>query len=769
MQALTMIDRALTLASLGLRVLPLFEIRADGSCGCGQSTCDNAGKHPRLTRWQERASTDAHTVRQWWKRAPDSGIGIATGKASGVWVLDIDPRHDGDESLAELEDTHGELETVVVHTGGGGRHLYFSCTNGDDVRNRTGVAPGIDVRGEGGYVVAVGSPHISGRSYEADTENSGPPAGAPGWLAQLVSSSDTGFKSGDRSGAVADRAIDENRNDVLMRLGAGMRAKGWSSEAILAALSHENKAHCVPPLSGAEVAKVAASVAKYSQGPAGGAEGVKAHAFQLAGEWVKERAMPVILHLDERALALQLIAQLAEGSGGIVPVYSEGEVYGYDEDSGTWRVVREETMHRLVSEYSGQPTLSHHNKKGEPVTKPLKVSWRLCCGVVSLTRTALSKPRFFTEARVMGFTAINGFVALDAESKTAKLIDHHHGQRSRYAVGITYSEGSSYIDGELFTQYIHSIFAGDGCEEEKRQLLQDYCGAMLVPGLVCKLQRCLTLVGEGANGKSVLIDLLRQVFPAHVVGRVPMQMLGNEYYTAALSGKAVNLVGDAPDGDVARSEIFKSVVCGEGVLARHPGGKPFELQCQAAHLFACNELPGASDMSRGYWRRFMVLEFNRTFEQGEEGTIVGLSDLIADKELQHVVAWMIEGALRLWARGDYEIPPSSAAAHSAWRHEADSCSQWVVGKTQPVLLTPTGGMDELVAAYWSVSGDLYKDYSDWCMDTGHRRVSVTKFGRRLRQLKVGKYRNGTFSYYALKLLAFGDKPFDWESHARRQS
>ncbi len=84
------------------------------------------GKIPVLKEWPTLATTDHEIIRTWWTQRPTANVGIATGKGSGLWVLDIDPANGGDESLRKLEAQYGELpRTIEVITGGGGRHCYF--------------------------------------------------------------------------------------------------------------------------------------------------------------------------------------------------------------------------------------------------------------------------------------------------------------------------------------------------------------------------------------------------------------------------------------------------------------------------------------------------------------------------------------------------------------------------------------------------------------------------------------------------------------------
>lgn len=161
------------------------------------------GKLPLIPKDQggrgfEDATTDRDIIRQWWSRFPQANIGIATGRRAGFWVLDIDApgvtpsgkeKQDGAASLTELERINGRLPpTVAQRTPTGGHHRFFRI-NGVEIRNRASKAgPGIDTRGEGGYVVAPPSVHPNGHPYEwmdgagLDTEL----ADAPAWLVDLL-------------------------------------------------------------------------------------------------------------------------------------------------------------------------------------------------------------------------------------------------------------------------------------------------------------------------------------------------------------------------------------------------------------------------------------------------------------------------------------------------------------------------------------------------------------------------------------------------------
>jgi hypothetical protein len=104
-------------------------------------------------------------LRRWWSRWPEANVGVVTGWVSALVVLDVDPRHGGDRRLAQLERTRGPLPgTVTSRTGGGGRHLFFAHPT-HLVASRP-LAPGLDLKAQGGLVVIPPSRHASGRRYQ---------------------------------------------------------------------------------------------------------------------------------------------------------------------------------------------------------------------------------------------------------------------------------------------------------------------------------------------------------------------------------------------------------------------------------------------------------------------------------------------------------------------------------------------------------------------------------------------------------------------------
>lgn len=177
---------ALEYARLGWPALPLHSV-VEGRCSCGKPSCGSPGKHPRTRHGMKDASVNDVQIESWWNGWPDANIGVKTGASPGTIVLDIDPRNGGTGSLAELEAEYGELPpTVEAITGGGGRHLVFQHPGGKCAGE---LAPGIDVKGDGGYIVVTPSTHVSGQRYRW-RDGHGPqerqPVALPGWLRFLL-------------------------------------------------------------------------------------------------------------------------------------------------------------------------------------------------------------------------------------------------------------------------------------------------------------------------------------------------------------------------------------------------------------------------------------------------------------------------------------------------------------------------------------------------------------------------------------------------------
>jgi hypothetical protein len=180
-------------------------------------------------------------------------------------VLDIDPDHGGDESLGNMENQFGQLpDTWTVWTGGGGCHFFFRMPDHDIRNTASKIAPGIDVRGNGGYVVAPPSLHINGkyRWHEEWRPGKIELADVPEWMLNKMIRRGV---TGSTTTQPIPRKLSKGTRNVELASAAGtMRRRGFCEEAIFAALQVENDYRCDPPLPLDEVRRIAKSIGRYT-------------------------------------------------------------------------------------------------------------------------------------------------------------------------------------------------------------------------------------------------------------------------------------------------------------------------------------------------------------------------------------------------------------------------------------------------------------------------------------------------------------------------
>lgn len=218
--------------------------------------------------WQEyqHRHPSEREVASWFALWPQANIGIVTGAVSRLVVLDVDPAHGGNKSLAGMESLHGPLpSTVQAVTGGGGRHFYFVHPGGT-VPNRVGLLEGIDLRGDGGYVVAPPSLHPSGGRYawvaEMDPEKRRL-ADLPSWLRIMVRLPRLSGHGTDYWRHLVHAGVSEGqRNNTIASLAGHLLWHGVDPLIVLELLLSWNRTRCRPPLPDAEVARTVESITR---------------------------------------------------------------------------------------------------------------------------------------------------------------------------------------------------------------------------------------------------------------------------------------------------------------------------------------------------------------------------------------------------------------------------------------------------------------------------------------------------------------------------
>ena len=245
-------EAALEYAELGLAVFPVIPPTGNGE--------KSSGKKPYISNWQKEATTDKKQVLEWWTKWPTANIGIATGKKSqGLVVIDLDIDNskgiNGYEVLGEWQRTHGELpETWQSITGRGGYHLFYYDTA--PYKNRVGVYEGVDIRGEGGYIIAPPSIHANGHRYEWEQwrEDGVNVARVDGRVEEFIKGPEP-LHEESQSFREPEKIPSGERVSTLIRLIGSLKAKGLENDSIMAAVQAENEAKCVPPLSDQELTK----------------------------------------------------------------------------------------------------------------------------------------------------------------------------------------------------------------------------------------------------------------------------------------------------------------------------------------------------------------------------------------------------------------------------------------------------------------------------------------------------------------------------------
>jgi putative DNA primase/helicase len=290
----TMMDWALFWASQGIPVFPLHEVPG-GVCTCTCTRrckngvhkcgtfCESKGKHPRwhrddLPAGVENASIDFPTIRRWWMRWPTANVGGAMGREMQLVALDFDPKNGGDLSLTDLIEAHGDawLGTLTMRTGSGGFHFLFQYPAEQVLHNSAGaVGPGVDTRGEGGYIVLPPSIHASGNQYQVYRAT--PVIPAPVWLLEVFRpkpdaprpinfQADAGTHGRTYFGG--SMIVEGERNDRLFRAGCAMWGKGevGSRAELLQRLMEVNVQRVSPSLDSDEVWRITESVSRYPLG-----------------------------------------------------------------------------------------------------------------------------------------------------------------------------------------------------------------------------------------------------------------------------------------------------------------------------------------------------------------------------------------------------------------------------------------------------------------------------------------------------------------------
>lgn len=231
-------------------------------------------KTPYTNNGFKDATTDPQVITNWWKKFPDANVAIATGsKSNGLVIIDIDIDEDkgihGDESFQDWCNDEGlYIDSLTAVSGRGGKHLYFTST--EKYGCKIGALPGVDIKGEGGYIIAPPSIHENGNAYFFDGDED------EDEIVCLQEDSDAEYffnemfkgSSGENKPLEIPKEVNEgSRNDMIFKMAASLQARGTADDIILAACQGYNEKNCHPPLSDEELEGIVTNVLRrYEKG-----------------------------------------------------------------------------------------------------------------------------------------------------------------------------------------------------------------------------------------------------------------------------------------------------------------------------------------------------------------------------------------------------------------------------------------------------------------------------------------------------------------------
>jgi putative DNA primase/helicase len=261
-------------------------------------------------------------------------------------------------------------------------------------------------------------------------------------------------------------------------------------------------------------------------------------------------------------------------------------------------------------------------------------------------------------------------------------------------------------------------------DADRIALLQEFFGYALVH--TTDAQRCLILIGEGGNGKSVVLAGLHALLGAENVSTVPLEDFGRRFAMAQTLGKLANIVAEVGELDRTAEGTLKAFVSGDRMSFERKGKDPFTARPTARLVLSTNNLPRFADKSEGVWRRLCLVPFNRRVL--EEERVPGMDKpewWLQHDEVPGILNWALDGLKRLRANGmRFTEPASCRAALEAHRRESDPCREFLIEHYAP----DDNGQPLRTA-------EVYGTYTAWCQENGHKHpLSSQAFGRQVRRV-----------------------------------
>jgi P4 family phage/plasmid primase-like protien len=664
-----MSECAAAYSQAGWCVVPLHEPQATG-CSCGDSECGKPGKHARISAWQ-KVSCDLASVEGWWKTWPNANVGLRLDR---LLVLDVDGAL-GLESLREMERDHGVLEARArQRSGSGGWHYLFEAVSG--VQKRIRFRPGLDLlTGAGCYVVAAPSLHVSGGRYEW-TDEPHPLSthrdaiqlfAPPQWLLAAASTQNVASTHAGKKAFSLPAEIGEGRRDTILTSAAGkMRRASFNEDEILAALRQMNQERCKPPLPDTEVERIAKSIGKKEPAP-----------------------------VDEEAGLTKGLASAITANEHFAQ--DRGKLLYHFED-GVYRPTGERFIEKQVKALCEDWQIT---KSWSPELANRVYQW-----------IRVDAPELWEQPPLDILNVRNGLLNVTNRS----LLPHSPSHLSAVQIAVTF-------DPQATCQEIDK-FICDVFPDDSRHLPYEVAAWLMLPDT--SIQKAILTLGEGANGKSVWLSLLLGFLGRENVSTLSLHRIEADKFAAArLVGKLCNIGTDLPTAALAGTSMFKALTGGDTITAERKFESSFEFRPFARLMFSANSAPRSEDATHGFFRRWLVIPFNRTFDEADPNTVpraVLDARLSQPGELSGMLNRALD-ALPAIRTGRFTESDSTRAALDEFRRTTDPLAVWL---DQCTLERP----DAVIA-----KDKLRSVYSQVCQDNGRPIMGDVQFSGALKRLR----------------------------------
>ncbi len=292
--------------------------------------------------------------------------------------------------------------------------------------------------------------------------------------------------------------------------------------------------------------------------------------------------------------------------------------------------------------------------------------------------------------------------------QTKILVEHHEAYHSTIQLKVNYNPAAKCPRWE---QFLVEVFEGD---PELIALIQEFMGYSLVPDT--RYEKALLMIGEGANGKSTLIKVWEQLLGPENISSVTLPNLQNQFHRVTLHRKLVNMAAELNSMTVNQSDYFKRIVSGDTIDAAHKLKPVFSFRSYARLVFAMNRMPQVKDTSHGFYRRLILVPFNRKFD-GDDADKRLSDKLLA--ELDGIFLWALEGLDRLYRNDGFTEPQSSRKRLAGYK------------RANNPLVAFVEDCCKLDLDANSKKDDLYKAFKDYCTEYGYPLASENEFFKEL--------------------------------------